>query len=101
MTASRRRLPSGLRMPMDVCTMARSLSAGDSRISGKVISDAVKSGLRKAGCDVIDLGLATHADYGDGGVTHKKAAGGVIITASHNPARVGMALSSSGLKVYS
>ena len=56
----------------------------DSRISGKVISDAVKSGLRKAGCDVIDLGLATTPTT-EMAVTHKKAAGGVIITASHNP----------------
>ena len=56
----------------------------DSRISGKVISDAVKSGLRKAACDVIDLGLATTPTT-EMAVTHKKAAGGVIITASHNP----------------
>lgn len=56
----------------------------DSRISGKVISDAVKSGLRKAGCDVIDLGFATTPTT-EMAVTDKKAAGGVIITASHNP----------------
>ena len=56
----------------------------DSRISGGAISGAVKRGLRKAGCDVIDLGLATTPTT-EMALTAKRAVGGVIVTASHNP----------------
>lgn len=56
----------------------------DSRISGSALARAVISGLRKAGSDVIDLGLASTPTT-EMAVTCKHAAGGVIITASHNP----------------
>ncbi len=56
----------------------------DGRAGGHVIRDAVVAGLNGAGCDVMDLGVATTPTVGvmtdDMG-----AAGGVIITASHNP----------------
>lgn len=56
----------------------------DSRVSGPAIAKAVFSGLRKAGCDVIDLGLASTPTT-EMAVTAKAASGGIIITASHNP----------------
>ena len=57
----------------------------DSRVSGEVIAGAVASGLRKAGVDVIDLVLASTPTT-EMAVIARKAAGGVIVTASHNPA---------------
>lgn len=55
----------------------------DSRKSGEALSRAVISGLRKAGTDVIYTGLASTPTV-EMAVTAKHAAGGVIITASHN-----------------
>lgn len=56
----------------------------DSRRSGEALSRAVASGIRKAGMDVIDLGLAS-TPATEMAVIAREAAGGVIITASHNP----------------
>jgi phosphomannomutase len=56
----------------------------DSRSSGEALSQAVFSGLQKAGMDVIDLGLASTPTT-EMAVTAQEAAGGIIITASHNP----------------
>jgi phosphomannomutase len=56
----------------------------DSRISGKALAQAVISGLRKAGADVIDLGLASTPTT-EMAVIAQHSGGGVIITASHNP----------------
>jgi phosphomannomutase len=56
----------------------------DSRTSGEAITRAVVRGLRKAGCRVIDLGLASTPTT-EMAVTAQRAAGGVIVTASHNP----------------
>jgi len=70
---------------------ARELPAGpvvvgrDARRSGPMIYHAVAAGLRAAGHDVVDLGLATTPTT-EVAVAHLEAAGGVIITASHNPA---------------
>ncbi|MBT28879.1 MAG: phosphoglucosamine mutase [Thalassobius sp.] len=58
----------------------------DARISGEMISDLVKSTLIGMGCDIIDLGLSTTPTV-EVMVTEEKAAGGIIITASHNPAQ--------------
>ncbi len=56
----------------------------DARISGKMISSLVCNTLIGLGIDVIDLGLSTTPTV-EMLVTHHKAQGGIIITASHNP----------------
>jgi len=56
----------------------------DGRISGEMVSHLVISTLRGLGLDVIDLGLSTTPTV-ELAVTGEKAAGGIILTASHNP----------------
>ena len=56
----------------------------DSRPSGQSLADAVTSGLTSVGVSVIDLGIVTTPTVGIM-VRHLACAGGVIITASHNP----------------
>lgn len=56
----------------------------DSRTSGQMIKSAVTAGLCATGIDVIDLGLATTPSVSVM-VTELRCAGGLIITASHNP----------------
>ena len=56
----------------------------DARISGKMISDLVVSVLTGMGLDIVDLGLSTTPTV-ELAVIWEKAAGGIIITASHNP----------------
>ena len=58
----------------------------DSRKSGQQLAGAVIRGLRKAGSDVIDIGLATTPTT-EMAVAARNASGGIIITASHNPAQ--------------
>lgn len=70
---------------------ARSRPAGvivvgrDARVTGPMVLDAVRAGLVAAGREVVDIGLAT-TPATQMAVEHLKAAGGVILTASHNPA---------------
>jgi len=56
----------------------------DGRISGEIVSALVINTLRGIGLDVIDLGLSTTPTV-ELAVTGEKAAGGIILTASHNP----------------
>lgn len=56
----------------------------DGRGSGEMVRHAVIGGLLATGCRVIDAGIATTPTCGVL-VTHLKAAGGIQITASHNP----------------
>lgn len=58
----------------------------DARISGPVVSSLVISTLRSMGITVTDLGLATTPTV-ELAVAGTGAAGGVIVTASHNPAQ--------------
>ena len=58
----------------------------DARISGPLVFQAVSAGLRAAGRDVIDIGLATTPTT-QLAVETLEAGGGVILTASHNPAQ--------------
>jgi phosphomannomutase len=56
----------------------------DARISGKIVSDLVVATLLSMGLDVLDLGLSTTPTV-EMAVKMEKAAGGIILTASHNP----------------
>jgi len=56
----------------------------DSRPSGEMLKSAAAAGLCAAGIDVIDLGIVTTPCVGVM-VRELAAAGGVVITASHNP----------------
>ncbi len=57
----------------------------DARRSGPMVHRAVAAGLTAAGRDVVDIGLAT-TPATQVAVEELHAAGGVILTASHNPA---------------
>jgi phosphomannomutase len=56
----------------------------DARPSGELINRMVTATLQGMGLDVIDLGLSTTPTV-EMAVIAEKAAGGIIITASHNP----------------
>lgn len=56
----------------------------DGRISGEMVRSLVVSTLNALGLDVVDLGLSTTPTV-EMAVVWEKAAGGVILTASHNP----------------
>ncbi len=74
------------------CAYGTSLGGGgkvivgrDSRPSGAMLAEAVMAGLAGTGCDPIDIGLAATPTCGLL-VRYLGAAGGVMISASHNPA---------------
>ena len=56
----------------------------DARPSGEMVAALVASTLKAMGMDVTDLGLSTTPTV-EVAVVQEKAAGGIIITASHNP----------------
>jgi phosphomannomutase len=56
----------------------------DGRISGEMVQSLVVNTLLSLGIDVIDLGLSTTPTV-EMAVVFEKAAGGIILTASHNP----------------
>ncbi|HEX8356522.1 MAG TPA: phosphoglucosamine mutase, partial [Segetibacter sp.] len=56
----------------------------DGRISGEMVQRLVVSTLNALGLDVIDVGLSTTPTV-EMAVQFEKAAGGIILTASHNP----------------
>jgi len=56
----------------------------DARLSGEMLNNLVIGTLTGMGFDVIDLGLSTTPTV-EMAVTHEQAAGGIILTASHNP----------------
>lgn len=58
----------------------------DARLSGKMVSGLVVSTLQGLGLDVVDLGLSTTPTV-EMAVVFESAAGGIILTASHNPAQ--------------
>ncbi|MDX1532097.1 MAG: phosphoglucosamine mutase, partial [Rhodothermales bacterium] len=57
----------------------------DGRVTGEVCARLVTATLQSTGCDVIDAGLAT-TPTAEMGVLKEGADGGVILSASHNPA---------------
>ncbi len=56
----------------------------DARLSGDMVSRLVIGALQGVGLNVIDVGLSTTPTV-ELAVGYKKAAGGIILTASHNP----------------
>ena len=56
----------------------------DSRTSGPMFARAATAGLMSVGCQVIDVGLVPTPTV-QLAVEHHRAAGGIILTASHNP----------------
>ena len=56
----------------------------DARTSGPMFARAATAGLMSVGCKVIDVGLVTTPTV-QLAVEHTRAAGGIILTASHNP----------------
>jgi len=56
----------------------------DARISGSMVNSLVVGTLQGLGIDVVDLGLSTTPTV-EIAVPIEKAAGGIILTASHNP----------------
>ena len=58
----------------------------DARLSGEMVSQLVTSTLLGLGLDVVDLGLSTTPTV-EIAVPLEKAGGGIILTASHNPAQ--------------
>jgi phosphomannomutase/phosphoglucomutase len=59
--------------------------ASDTRNSGGMIKSAVSSGLMAVGVDIIDIGIVPTPAMQYYVGSHKDVAGGVMITASHNP----------------
>src|SRR5437868_7120709 len=65
--------------------VSRRLVVGrDSRVSGPMFHRIVVGTLQLVGCDVIDIGLTTTPGC-QLAVEHHHAAGGVMLSASHNP----------------
>ena len=58
----------------------------DTRSSGQMVRAAVSAGLLASGCEVIDLGICPTPTM-QLAVEHFNAAGGISITAGHNPAQ--------------
>src|SRR6185437_16515549 len=63
----------------------RMVVSRDGRPSGTMLRHAILAGLTAAGCEVHDIGVAPTPTVGLA-VRQLKAAGGIQITASHNPA---------------
>lgn len=70
---------------LDKTGVKRMVIGRDARTSGEMVSRLVAGTLQGLGMDVIDLGLSTTPTVELAVVKHK-AAGGIIVTASHNPA---------------
>ena len=64
----------------------RILICRDTRGSGPMVRAAVSAGLLASGCEVIDLGICPTPTM-QLAVEHFQAAGGISITAGHNPAQ--------------
>lgn len=58
----------------------------DARVSGEMVAALVNASLRSVGLNVIDIGLVTTPTV-EIAVTALRAGGGIILTASHNPAQ--------------
>jgi len=77
-----------------MCDGGKIVVSRDGRSTGPLLKHSVLAGLLATGCKVIDAGIATTPTCGVL-VTELKAAGGLQITASHNPSQW------NGLKPFS
>ena len=68
----------------EYCKLGTIILGRDGRITGHSISNIAAATLLQMGCDVIDLGICPTPTVGLA-VERYKAAGGIAITASHNP----------------
>src|SRR4051812_36215602 len=68
----------------DAAARPRVVVGRDSRVSGPLFHRVVLSALQAAGCDAIDIGLTTTPSC-QLAVEYHHAAGGLMISASHNP----------------
>ena len=68
----------------EFCHGGKIVVGRDGRVTGKIIGNIVSSTLLAKGCDVIALGVAPTPTIGIA-VEQLHAAGGISITASHNP----------------
>ncbi len=66
------------------CKGGRVVVGRDSRVSGPMLQHIVTAGLMATGCEVIDIGIAPTPTT-QLATENLHAAGGVILTASHNP----------------
>src|SRR6267143_1798264 len=71
--------PSGRRAVRPSIVVGR-----DARTSGPMFAGAATAGLQSVGCHVIDVGLVATPTV-QLAVEHHRAAGGIMLTASHNP----------------
>ncbi|MEO7647058.1 MAG: phosphoglucosamine mutase, partial [Gemmatimonadaceae bacterium] len=69
---------------MPAGTRAKVVLGRDSRVSGPMFHRVVVSALQSVGCDIIDIGMVPTPTV-QLAVEHHHAAGGLAITASHNP----------------
>lgn len=67
-------------------TQYRFVVGRDARVSGEMVNHLVAGTLMGMGVDVMDVGLSTTPTV-EMAITEMKADGGMIITASHNPAQ--------------
>ncbi|MBE2186353.1 MAG: phosphoglucosamine mutase [Rhodothermales bacterium] len=78
-TWTRRRAEAAGRRPLVVV-------GRDARVTGDVCARLVTATLQSVGCDVLDAGLATTPTV-EMGVVLEHGSGGIILSASHNPAQ--------------
>lgn len=71
---------------MQTTAKKRIVVGRDGRISGEIVMDLVARTLQSLGIEVIDLGLSTTPTV-EIAVPLEDAGGGIILTASHNPAQ--------------
>src|SRR5574341_2298707 len=68
------------------CKGGRVVLGRDSRVSGPMLHHAITAGLMAVGCEVVDIGIAP-TPTAKIATHYLHAAGGLVITASHNPVR--------------
>jgi len=68
----------------EYCGAKKVIVGGDSRTSGVFIRNIVKGCLEAVGCEVIDIGIVPTPTV-QMEIVYHQAAGGIAVTASHNP----------------